>query len=156
MNELDLQSMIIDAVIRQGHGHAHKMSHRFLIGIVDLAVKLPKWPTGFLEVKQRDRPTTDARFTCDVTHPQQTFLRNYDAVGTPCGIESFLQDGYGSGLKLWLNISTWETMSYGDNTIKPFTLTRSAYTFLGKHDERAGKILDLLHGWHINWKEQHA
>jgi hypothetical protein len=145
--------MIVNAVDGV-KGRAHKMSNRFLVGVADLLVKLPEWPAGFLEVKQRDYPTTDARFTCDVTKPQQTFLRGFDAAGMPCGVASFLQDSYGSGLKLWLNISTWETMSYGDSTIRPFSMTRTAYTFLGKHDERAGNIVTILHNWMLEWDKQ--
>jgi len=156
MNELNLQSMIIGVVNEKGHGHAHKLSSRFLVGVVDLLVKLPKWPAGLLEVKQRDFPASDARFALDVTLPQQRFLRQFDAAGMPCGVASFLQAGTGAGLKLWLNVSTWETMSYGDTTVAPFSMTRTAYTFLGKHDERADKILSLLDDWHTNWKEQHA
>jgi hypothetical protein len=146
--------MIIDAVIDKGHGHAYKASSRFLVGVADVLVKLPQWPAGFLEVKQRDWPATDARFLLDITHAQQIFLRRFNAAGMPTGVASFLQMGSGAGFKLWLNISSWETIAYHDNQIEPFSITRTAYTYLGKHDERADKILGMLHDWHRHWDEQ--
>ena len=155
MKELELQSMIIDAVIDKGKGHAYKASSRFLVGVADVLIKLPQWSAGFLEVKQRDWPATDARFLLDVTHAQQIFLRRFNAAGMPCGVASFLQMGTGAGFKLWLNISTWETIAYGDDQIEPFSITRTAYTYLGKHDERAGHILNLLHDWLMNWEDKH-
>lgn len=156
MDELTLQQLIIDAVNDKGRGRAHKMNNRFLVGVSDLLVKLPRWPAGFLEVKQRLYPSTDERFLLDVTHPQQRFLREFHDAGMPCGIASFLQEGSGAGLKLWLNISTWDTIAYGDGTIKAFTMTRTAYTSLGKSYGRLEIILELLHGWFINWKKQDA
>ncbi len=153
MDELTLQSMIIEAANDAG-GRAHKMNNRFLIGVSDLLVKLPKWPAGFLEVKQRDWPSSDGRFLLDVTHPQQKFLRQFNAAGMPCGVASFLQTGTGSGLSLWLNISTWETIAYSDSTIKPFTLTRQGHTFLGKADQRPHHILILLQTFFAEWDEQ--
>jgi hypothetical protein len=154
MKELDLQSMIIDAV-NESDGHAHKMSSRFLVGVADLLVKLRGYPAGLLEVKQRDFPSTDAHFLLDVTRPQQNFLRDFDAAGMPCGVASFLQDGSGSGFNLWLSVMSWKTISYKDSTIRPFTIGRTAHTFLGKPAVRAQHIMQVLTGWLTEWEAGH-
>lgn len=39
MNELKLQSLIIDQIVSEG-GHGRKLSHRFLVGIPDLLLRL--------------------------------------------------------------------------------------------------------------------
>lgn len=50
VNELDIQGELRKATITAG-GYSFKMSNRFLIGVPDLFVQLPKFPTLILEVK---------------------------------------------------------------------------------------------------------
>lgn len=153
MKETDLQSMLVDAV-EYARGRGHKMSNRFLIGVSDVIVKLPKWPAGFIEVKQRAYPTSDKPFELDVTTPQANFLRDFDAAGMPCGVASFLQSGVGTGKKIWLSVMTYRTLAYTDDTVAPFTISRSAHHDLGRSDERLKNIVTILHHWQQSWKDE--
>lgn len=107
MNELDMQKYVVDSVNHAG-GFAFKMSHRFLVGVPDLLVKLPteylkmqmenKRPAGILEVKQRDKPKSDIEFGLDVTPQQRHFLIRARQAGMPTGVISFMQER-GKGVK---------------------------------------------------------
>lgn len=90
--ELDLQKRIVD-VVREHGGYAHKMSHRFLVGVVDLSVKLPRHPAMFLEVKKDDLPKKADHVDLNLTVPQMRFLRDYHNAGMITGAVSFLLDG---------------------------------------------------------------
>lgn len=95
MNELNYQNWVINTILTNG-GYAHKMSHRFIIGVSDLMIKLPKHPATLLEVKlQHIGITTSAQhcFQLDVTKIQQNFLLRYYNVGMACGVMSFIERG---------------------------------------------------------------
>ncbi len=160
MKELDLQRLIVDAVNGAG-GRAFKLNNRFMIGYSDLLVKLPPraqaplrgafhndFPAGLLEVKQRARPKTAAQFQLDVTHAQGVFLQAAHDAGMPCGMASFLQEGSGSGLKLWLQVQTW-----GRFTLTKNKTDRGWHLPLGKSDARHNDILSALYNWHKEWRE---
>lgn len=163
MNELDLQKLLCD-VVNDAGGFAYKCNNRFMVGVVDLFVKLPDRPharapqgcAGFIEVKQRaftDRFTNQA-FTLDVTRPQHNFLKRVDAAGVPAGVASFMQKGTGSGLRLWLHLMTWRTASYHDNMgIKPYTTRWDAHIELGRKGECEGAMLSALYNWQKEWRE---
>ena len=170
MNELSLQRLIVDAVNNAG-GFSRKLNNRYLIGVSDLLVKLPGGSlkdarsanlpyqaAGLLEVKQRQRPKTDAPFALDVTHAQGAFLQAAHDAGMPCGVVSFLQEGTGSGLKLWLQIQTWKHarsvrfVDWGDDAQGMFT-KRSLHLSLGKFDVRHNDILSALYNWQKEWRE---
>lgn len=104
MIELDMQKYVVDSVNHAG-GFAFKMSHRFLVGIPDLLVKLPQPgvlrnspAAGILEVKQRDAPKSDIEFRLDVTPQQKRYLTMAHKAGMPTGVISFLRQ-HGKGLK---------------------------------------------------------
>lgn len=105
MKELDAQGMICKSVRVHG-GFARKMSHRFLIGVPDLLVKLPDWDAMFLEAKWRDEPVQDDhRFKLKVTAQQFRFLKEAQGAGLGSGIVSvltFKKPGRGSRLKMGL------------------------------------------------------
>lgn len=95
MRELDCQSLIIDAVRAQG-GAAHKLSNRFLVGVSDLLVKLPKYPAALFEVKlaKFSMKISDGHdFMPDLTKLQEDFLLGYARAGMACGLLSFVQRG---------------------------------------------------------------
>lgn len=90
MKETDLQSLTIKAVRLYG-GAAHKLSNRFLVGVSDLLVKLPKLPAALLEVKYDERADMPvAGIVPDVTVLQYKFLKEYHDAGMRCGVMSFL------------------------------------------------------------------
>ncbi len=150
MNELGLQKLVVDVVNESG-GFARKMNNRFLIGVSDLLVKLPgvKNPAGFLEVKQRAYPRTNAPFDPGVTHLQSNFLRAASQANMPAGIMSFLQTGNGSGLKLWLQVQTSRRSASGTMLWFP-----TSHVELGRAQERGPRILSALHNWIKEWKEE--
>lgn len=89
--ETDLQKLAIDAVNERG-GFAFKMSHRFLIGVADLFIKLPDHPVKLLEVKQTVlAPGSEHRFDPGLTVLQERFLKDARAAGVDVGILSFVQ-----------------------------------------------------------------
>ena len=95
MNELDCQKWVCDVVNARG-GRAHKLSHRFVVGVSDLLVKLPNKPAALIEAKlQRIGKTTKStfEFKMDVTPIQQSFMRGYYLAGMPCYVASFVERG---------------------------------------------------------------
>lgn len=92
MRELVLQKKVCDVVNAAG-GFAHKLSHRFIVGVPDLFVQLPgtpPYPAIFLEAKIRSMPIRLESFRLDVTPLQSRFLRRACAAGMRCGLLSVL------------------------------------------------------------------
>lgn len=83
MKELDFQRHLVKAALAQG-GYAFKMSHRFLVGIPDLFVKLPSYPTTLIECKMG---TINARreVSVDLTPKQRKSLRDARKAGQAAG-----------------------------------------------------------------------
>lgn len=90
-HELNLQKKAIKAVQKVG-GNGMKMSHRFLVGIPDLLMKLPDCQTCILEAKQKEF-TSMQPWTLPVTPQQLRQLRDWAAAGTPSGVLSFVRKG---------------------------------------------------------------
>jgi len=166
MKETAIQAIVCD-VVNEAGGFAMKMDNAFVGGVADLLIKLPNYrqfkgwrgrgdAASFLEVKQRVRPRTgNATFSLDVTHLQDKFLRRADAAGIPCGVASFMQEGTGSGLKLWLHVMTWRVASYEDGVgAKAYTTCPDAHILLGRKGEREGPLLSALYDWHQKWREE--
>ncbi len=146
MNELGMQALIVDVVCRHG-GFAQKLSNRFLVGVADLLVKLPGYPAGVLEVKQRDLPK-DTRLTwkLDITGPQTRFLRDADAAGMPAGVASFMHRRGSGPLERRLHLGVW---TYGAMVIDGWTASYGAHEPLwGKNSSTMDdNIVALLRGW---------
>lgn len=148
MKEVDAQKLVIDAVKSAG-GHGHKLSNRFLVGVVDLLIKLPGQPAMLAEVKLEKRSsfkgqTSDSvYFTPDVTALQWKFLKDYHDAGMTCGLISFVEVG-GKGVK---------GLSMGTFTLdvdKPYSYRRGDAVLLSQHVSladpvtRYAKIVELL------------
>lgn len=97
LNELDLQTKIVDAVKDVG-GHAFKCSNRFLIGVVDISMKIPGFPHAYNEVKLvKPWPKKSATVSLDTTPKQIKFLKEYRKAGGKAMYTVFAHDG-----KQWL------------------------------------------------------
>lgn len=93
MREVDCQSKVIKAV-RDAGGAAHKLSNRFLVGVPDLLIKLPRYSAIIMEVKLEKRiQFSDDRYpiTPEVTQLQWEFLKKYHDAGMTTGVISFVQ-----------------------------------------------------------------
>lgn len=146
MNELGMQALIVDAVNGAG-GFARKLSNRFLVGVVDLLVKLPDYPAGVLEVKQRDLPkNTELAWKLDVTGPQVRFLRDAHAAGMPAGVASFMHRRGSGPLERRLHLGVW---TYGAMVVDGWTARYGAHEPLwGKNGSAIDdNIMTLLRGW---------
>ncbi len=146
MNELGMQALIVDAVNGSG-GFARKLSNRFLVGVVDLLVKLPDYPAGVLEVKQRDLPRdNNLTWKLDVTGPQQRFLRDAHGAGMPAGVASFMHRRGSGPLERRLHLGVWTYEAMENETW---------HATYGAHEPLWGKnsstmddnIVLLVRGW---------
>lgn len=91
MNETDLQAKTIAAVKEMG-GEAHKMSNRFLVGVVDLFIKFPACPAWIVEAKYvRVASPRTASVKAEVSPPQGRFMSKYHAVGLDCFVLMFTE-----------------------------------------------------------------
>lgn len=98
MKELDCQKFVCDIVRSQG-GFAMKMSHRHLVGVPDLLVKLPSDPAMVLEAKWSRRSTRDVHLL-DITPKQASTLRRAARSAMLAGVVSFLSDGRRLGVRI--------------------------------------------------------
>jgi hypothetical protein len=89
-NELKLQKDVCQ-LIEAHDGFARKLSHRFVIGVADLLIKLPDHPAALLEVKRNRYPAKAKTIVLDVTKQQRRFLWSAHCAGMSAGVLSFLQ-----------------------------------------------------------------
>jgi hypothetical protein len=92
MKETEAQSLIIKAV-RDANGAGQKLSHKFVVGVSDLLLKLPKHPAMLIEVKLNkftSGVSPQHQFKLDVTHLQDKFLVDFANAGMTCGVISCL------------------------------------------------------------------
>jgi hypothetical protein len=95
MIETQVQKMVIDAV-RSAGGAGTKLSHRHLIGVCDLLIKLPESQPLLLEAKLAKFAVgvaLDRTFKLDVTVLQHKFLTSYLVAGMRVGVLSALMKG---------------------------------------------------------------
>ncbi len=96
MIETECQKLVVDAVTAHG-GRALKFNNQFLVGVVDLLIKLPTYPAFVLEAKKNDFAAStinrDGAFTfnLDVTTKQKQFLNDWYGAGMRTGVISFIQ-----------------------------------------------------------------
>lgn len=84
MDELGIQSDLIRAA-RDVGGFGVKLSHRFIVGVVDLLIQLPGLPTALIEVKF-DRVLTRSRVQrLALTPHQRAFILNVQGAGGHSG-----------------------------------------------------------------------
>jgi hypothetical protein len=108
MREIDVQTYVVNAV-KEGGGAAKKLANRFLVGVVDLLIKLPGQPAMLMEVKLEQRAQMTRRtqhpLVPAVTVPQFHMLAEYHHAGMLCGVMSFVEEARKGKRGLWLRIS---------------------------------------------------
>lgn len=97
MRELDLQSLVLDAVKARG-GFGFKLAHKFLIGPPDLLVVLPSVGISLWEVKQITYKKPPAQVEVEVSPLQFKYLESVHNAGGRSGVVSFVQ----VGAELWV------------------------------------------------------
>src|ERR1700679_2322586 len=111
MIETECQSLVVAAVKEVG-GQALKLNNRFLVGVVDLFLKLPDTQPMWLEAKlHKFSASTIARgyHIADIgcTHKQKQWLRDWGYAGMLTGVVSFVMEQGG-------NVSTLRMVVYSD------------------------------------------
>lgn len=134
MNELGIQTQIVESAIKDWGGHAFKMRNEFVKGISDLAITLPFCPTAFIEIKYgHDK---------DLSPHQREFLRKHVAVG-----------GLGGWVRVWparRRGEYWLQVDRFDHRTKPTrspdVWTEGEGTFLKRVGVRwpIGGIIEIL------------
>lgn len=115
MNELSLQKELIEAV-EQRAGAGHKMSHRFLVGVADLLIKLPRHPAVLLENKHDRLGPRTAVVRVEPTVLQLRFLRYFKKAGMLCGVMSTIEQDEMFGVTV-LEVDVWD----GDPSVSLLT-----------------------------------
>lgn len=87
--ELELQKKVRDAIQEAG-GKCRIISHRFVVGVPDLLLKLPGHETMIVEVKQCKFPVRAPIVSLEATVPQKIDLNGWQVAGARSGILSFL------------------------------------------------------------------
>src|SRR5580692_714296 len=113
MNELDAQRLVVQAAKSVG-GYGFKLSNKFLIGIPDLLVQLPRQSTGLWEVKINDKPRVVEEVSLKLTPLQDKVLADFSAAGGFCGVISFLRTTGDIEMDAFL----YRTLAYEDTYIK--------------------------------------
>lgn len=90
--ELQYQREMVQACVAQG-GYAKKLSHRTLVGIPDLLVKLPVFPAALVEVKRVKAPKKAETVQLDLTPPQRRQLLAAEKAGMPALVLAFVEYG---------------------------------------------------------------
>lgn len=156
MNELECQGLIVDAVCEAG-GRALKLNNRFLVGVVDLLVKLPQVQPFWLEAKfmrlaQKTVDGTNHVWDLGVTAKQKEFLRqwgkttagefsNRPGAGMLTGVVSFLEvRGKTSGIK-GLRMALF---TFHDCDINEWRACVTDHEWIGDHGDRMLNIADRL------------
>lgn len=156
MIETECQQLIVSAVKYSG-GNALKLNNRFLVGVVDLLVKLPtgnKPRPGFLDGYE-SRPAfwleaklvhlapktleTNHNWKLDVTKKQKQYLRDWEAAGMEAGVVSFIQ-------VKGQNVNSLRMALYWleDCVVNDWRACVTDHYPLGKSDVRAANIMEIL------------
>lgn len=80
MNELEAQSLFVRDANNQG-GFARKISHRFVLGIADIYVKMPGADAAWIECKLERMPVRRVALPLELTPHQRRFLKDNRAAG---------------------------------------------------------------------------
>lgn len=140
MNELQAQKLVIDAVRSVG-GAGWKLSNRFLVGVPDLLLCLPRQPIGVWEVKINDRPKRAVHVKLEVTPLQEKTLNDLHNAGGYCGVISFLRDDK----QLLIAAYWWPTVKYEDSFMDKFVVSTLQHTPL-RRGQREDDIINALEG----------
>lgn len=154
MNELDCQKLVVDAVKEAG-GQALKLQNRFLVGVVDLLVKLPDCHPMWLEAKKIDLSAKTVNHAWDVgcTKKQKDFLSDWHYAGMWTGVASFVQT---SGVRepirsVRMAVYEYELLSKGAYSRPPsegppldWHVRQEQHLLLGDKSDRLGTIRNIL------------
>lgn len=116
MNELDCQKLLIDAVQEdQFGGRGLAFNNRFIVGVVDLLLKMPGHEALILEAKlHKFSPKTieNGYHIADlgVTAKQKMYLRDWGYAGMRTGVVSFLMPIDGNIGNLMVALYSYEEM----------------------------------------------
>lgn len=143
MIETECQKLLVDAV-KDGGGQALKLSNRFMIGVVDLFVKLPTCQPMLLEAKLHNlsaRTLNAGHHIGDVgcTKLQNDFLRDWGEAGMLTGVVSFIQES-GRGVAS-LRMALY---AYGDMLDRHWSVHTDEHKALGGPSERFHNIRQQL------------
>ncbi len=148
--ELDNQKWVIEAVQSVG-GFGHKMNNRFMVGVPDLYIKLPKFQGSFFECKVAPLPKREnTPITLKVTPLQERFLRRAQRAGTDAGVISFVEfrdqiPMVGLAIK---GIEYWPERNDENEDDRPFALPQAEHRGAPKRD-RTALILDQLKRYYM-------
>lgn len=141
MSELSLQRDVIESVEARG-GFAKKLSNRFLIGVADLYVKLPRHPGVFIEVKDEKLPKKSDHVLLGLTPLQRRFLMDAHRAGDNAAVLSFIA----APNKLWAHMLPIDRFP-ADNRLpvkahhqivdRRKSLAEFIYTYLGLYGRKA-------------------
>lgn len=140
MNELNFQKELIDAV--EGYaGAGHKMSHRFLVGVADLLIKLPRYPAVLIESKHSKLGPNSKVVRVEPTALQFKFLRYFRKAGMLTSIMSTIDQNKMFGVTV-LSLDVWDNGNGADPSV---SLLTSDYVWCPmKPDERKAHMLNEL------------
>lgn len=139
MKETEYQKVVVDAV-RGAHGWGIKMSNRFLVGIPDLLIQMPTYPTTMLEAKYNAWPLRpDTTIKPGVTALQAKNLKEADRAGMLTGVICFAR----SQSKNWHGVAivvyeddltlTQDQYAWSTRSVLPVTILKQLADFWGKH-----------------------
>lgn len=139
MRELQAQSLVVKAVREHG-GVAFKMANRFLVGVSDLFVQLPRCHTYLWEAKLlKAKFDPDEIYDVTVTPKQRHFICDVLKAGGRAGTMSFIQDQHDLYFSLVEGAST--------------CISAALYTKLDR-GRREQKIIECLYAVsRYNWRD---
>ena len=118
MREVDIQSQMVRDVGRDG-GFAYKASNRFLIGVPDLFIQMPGFPSCQIEVKKLDKYPKSGVIPVDLTAHQRNHLCRLQEAG-----------GYGGWLVAVKDGRDWIIFAHADTRMEKI--------------RNSGKVFDML------------
>jgi len=143
MIETECQKLVTDAV-EEARGEGLKLNNRFLVGVVDLLVKLPDCPPMWLEAKLAkfsDKIKPTHRWDVGCTAKQKEFLRDWHRAGMLTGVVSFVQTTGGNMRSLRMALYSYSDMTTNDLGWWAMVKDHKA---LGDKADRNKNIVDML------------
>lgn len=116
MNELDCQRLLIEAVQEADIGGCGlQFNNRFIVGVVDLLLKMPGHETLILEAKLHKfaaRTIDNGYLITDIgcTTKQKMYLRDWGFAGIRTGVVSFVMPLDGNVNSLMMALYSYENM----------------------------------------------
>lgn len=143
MIETECQKLVIDAALFAG-GQGLKLNNRFLVGVVDLLVKIPGTEPIWLEAKLEKLAVSTMskphhQWELEVTKRQKDFLRDWDRAGMRTGVVSFVQERGGNVRSLRMALHSYSTMESRDWTVR-----MADHVMVGSATERLPHIVEQL------------